>query len=578
MPFDYVIIDALSLELHKKLQGSKVLKIFQPERDKIIFSLRTAKKIEQFLISLDSANFRFQTSSLKFKNPEKAPMFCMLLRKHLLSGRLVSVKQYNSDRIIELVFICGGELGLELRRSLIVEFFGRVKNIILLDEEDKIIDSLRKTSFAEKAERAVLPGLVYKPPLKHRPNFFGLDEPEFISKIAEIESSDEERLYNFLISQFAGLSPLIVRELVRRNSSGEELLTLCLNLRDKYENKEYKACLLSLNGRAEDYSFTEIRQYGDNAENIFYSEFSEMLDEFYGEKETRELKRVLSKSILKKLRSALKREANKLNLRLRELEETRFAEEYRQKGELISSYMWKLKRGDEFLECENYLEPENMSVKIALNPGLSPAENSALNFKKYRKAKSASQHLSELIEKSKSKIMYLEEQISHLECADSAEDINYLINEYGIEEKKERGKSKQTKKSKKKREIKSYISEDGFEILLGRSSEENERLSFKISNKNDIWLHAKNLPGSHVIIRTNGKTPSEETLKLAAAIAAFYSKGREEGKVLVDYTTVRKIRRHPSGLPGLVSYEAEGSLIVSAENIEKILELNNETY
>lgn len=575
MSFDYVMIDALSLELNKKLQGSRVLKIFQPERDKIIFNLRTASGIEQLLISVDSANYRFQTSSLKFKNPEKAPMFCMLLRKHLVSGKLVSAKQYNSDRIIEIVFICGAELGLELKRSLIVEFFGRAKNIILLDEDDKIIDALRKTSFNENAERAILPGLIYKPPIKQKPDFFTIEKQEIISKISEIESADEDRLYKHLISSFTGISPLIARELVSRRSNGEELVSLCMDLRGKYDNKEYLAFLINLDGKPEEFSFIKISQYGDKAENIFYTEFSEMLDDFYNEKEANEFKRALSKNILKKLKSTLKREVGKLNLRLKELEETKRMEEYRQKGELISSYIWKIKRGDEFLECENYLEPENKLVKIDLDPMKSPAENSALYFKKYRKAKSASHHLSELIESSKNKIMYFEEQISHLECADSVEEMSYLINEYKFEEKKEQGKSKQAKKPRKKREIKSYISEDGFEILLGKSSEENERLSFKIADRNDIWLHAKDLPGSHVVIKTYDRKPSEKTLELAAAIAAFYSKGREQGKVLVDYTPIRKVKRHSSGLAGLVRYEAEGSIIVSPENIKKIEALNN---
>lgn len=574
MSFDYVMIDALSLELNKKLQGSRVLKIFQPERDKIIFSLRTANTIEQLLISVDSANYRFQTSSLKFKNPEEAPMFCMLLRKYLTSGKLVSVRQYNSDRIIKIAFICGAELGLELKRSLIVEFFGRAKNIILLDEDDKIIDALRKTSFTENAERAILPGLIYKPPIKRKPDFFTLEKQEIISKISEIESADEDRLYNLLISSFTGISPLIARELVSRRLNGEELFSLCMNLRYKYEKKDYKACLVSLNGKPEEFSFTQIIQYGDKAENIFYPEFSEMLDDFYNEKEVNESKRALSKNILKKLKSTLKREVGKLNLRFKELEETKLMEEYRQKGELISSYIWKIKRGDEFLECENYLEAENKLVKIDLDPRKSPAENSAIYFKKYRKAKSASHHLSELIESSKNKIMYLEEQISHLECADSVEEMSYLINEYKFEEKQEQGKSKQAKKTRKKREIKSYISQDGFEILLGKSSEENERLSFKIADRNDIWLHAKDLPGSHVIIKTYDKKPSEETLELAAAIAAYYSKGREQGKVLVDYTPIRKVKRHPSGLSGLVRYEAEGTIIVSPENVKKIEALN----
>ncbi len=575
MSFDYVMIDALSLELNKKLQGSRVLKIFQPERDKIIFNLRTASGIEQLLISVDSANYRFQTSSLKFKNPEKAPTFCMLLRKYLVSGKLVSARQYNSDRIIEIVFICGAELGLELKRSLIVEFFGRAKNIILLDEDDKIIDALRKTSFNENAERAILPGLIYKPPIKQKPDFFTIEKQEIISKISEIESADEERLYKLLISSFTGISPLIARELVSRRLNGEELVSLCMDLRGKYDNKEYKAFLINLDGKPEEFSFTQISQYGDEAENIFYPEFSEMLDDFYNEKEVNEFKRALSKNILKKLKSTLKREVGKLNLRLKELEETKRMEEYRQKGELISSYIWKIKRGDEFLECENYLEPENKLVKIDLDPMKSPAENSALYFKKYRKAKSASHHLSKLIESSKNKIMYFEEQISHLECADSVEEMSYLIDEYKFEEKKEQGKSKQAKKPRKKREIKSYISEDGFEILLGKSSEENERLSFKIANRNDIWLHAKDLPGSHVVIKTYDKKPPEKTLELAAAIAAFYSKGREQGKVLVDYTPIRKVKRHSSGLAGLVRYEAEGSIIVSPENIKKIEALNN---
>lgn len=575
MAFDYVMIDALSLELDKKLQGSRVLKIFQPERDRIIFNLRTKSGIEQLLISADSANYRIHKSSCKFKNPEKAPMFCMLLRKHLLSGRLVSVRQFNSDRIIEIVFVCGAELGLELKRSLIVELFGRIKNIILLDEEGKIIDSLRKMSFRENAERAILPGLIYKPPLKRKANFFTLDKEELRADINKLESADEDRLYDLLISSFAGLSPLLARELISRRAEGEELASLCANLRRIYESKDYKACLINLEGKAEDYSFTEISQYGDKAENIVYPGFSEMLDYFYSEKEAGESKQALSKNILKKLKSGLKREVGKLNLRLKELEETKRMEEYRQKGELISSYLWKIKRGDEFLECENYLDSEKKLIKIDLDPRLSPAENSAFYFKKYKKAKSAAHHLSELIETSKNKIAFLEEQISHLECADSAEDISYLIDEYKAEEREKLGKSKQAEKPRKKREIKSYITDDGFEILVGKSSKENERLSFKIAEKSDVWLHAKDLPGSHVIIRTRDKKPSEKTLKFAAAVAAYYSKGRKMGKVLVDYTSVKKLKRHPSGLSGLVNYDAEGSVIVTPEDIAKIEELNN---
>ena len=208
-------------------------------------------------------------------------------------------------------------------------------------------------SFRENAERAILPGLIYKPPLKHKANFFTLEREELRAGINKLESADEDRLYDLLISSFAGLSPLLARELISRRAEGEELASLCANLRRIYESKDYKACLINLEGRAEDYSFTEIRQYGDKAENIVYPEFSEMLDYFYSEKEAGESKQALSKNILKKLKSGLKREVGKLNLRLKELEETKLMEEYRQKGELISSYLWKIKRGDEFSAGES---------------------------------------------------------------------------------------------------------------------------------------------------------------------------------------------------------------------------------
>lgn len=570
MPFDYVMTDALSLELHEKLKGSRVLKIFQPEKDKIIFNLRTVGGTEELLINVDSSNYRIQISSRKFKNPEKAPMFCMLLRKYLLSGKLVSIRQFDSDRIIEIVFIAGSELGLELKRSLIIELFGKNKNIILLDEEGKIVDSLRKTSYGGKNERAVLPGLVYKPPVKSKPDFFRSGQDELAAVIGEHESYDDGRLYDLLGASFYGLSPLLIRELISLKNKRNDLLSSCMDLRRKYEDKDYRPCLISVKGRAVDYCFTEISQYGEESENIVYPGFSALFDDFFNEKEMRDSGRALAKTLLKNLRTRLKRETAKLNLRMRELKETELMEEYRQKGELISSYIWKIKKGDDFLECENYLEAGNKTLKIDLDPFKSPSENSAFYFRKYRKAKSAANHLSVLIEFSKNKIAYLEEQISHIECADTAEEIEYLINEYRTGEQEAKGKSKSKKKLKKDRELLSLKSDDGFVILVGRSSEENEKLSFRIAAGSDIWLHAKDIPGSHVIIRCDGNKPTEETLRFAAAAAAYYSRGREDGKILVDYTAAKKVKRHPSKLPGLVTYEADGSLTVSAEKISDI--------
>lgn len=564
MPLDAICISALNAELQQRIAGGRIDKIQQPERDMLLFSLRANGENLRLLVAAGTGNARVHITKAGFENPSEPPMFCMLMRKHLTGAHIVSVSQPDHERMLIIDLNSRDELGVEARKQLIVEMIGRSSNVILVGEDGHIIDCMRRVDFAGDPMRRLLPGMIYRlPPKQSKPDIWETSSEE---RIALLSAADQEQAVDqWLLDHFSGLSPLICRELAYRSGGDYELLPAQLDaLLESVKAGETEAYMLLQDGRPKDFSFLAVSQYGSGTECRRFDSFSELLDAYYTQRDREEQQRRRSHELQRSIKTARDRVARKLSSQREELKRTESREEVRRQAELVTANIYRIKKGDRILNCEDYYQDDCPQVAIPLDPLKTPQQNAAALYKEYNKLKGAERHLTVLTAQAEQQLDYLNSVLDMIGRAESEKDLSDIrreLTETGI---LHRRKAAKTEKGKAQAPY-CFVSDDGFEILVGRSNLQNDELTLKTARRTDYWLHTQKIHGSHVIIRCEGQEPPERTFLQAAVIAAYYSQGRNGGKLPVDYTMVRFVRKPSGALPGKVIYTDYKTIAVESD-------------
>ncbi len=572
MALDAAFIARLARELDGMLSGARVDKIYEPERDDIVLALRAAGvRGKKLIVSVNPSYPRVNMTLRARENPANAPMFCMLLRKHLTNGKIIGISSPHGERIIDIKFEVSDEMGVLAVRTLTAELMGRHSNIILRDENDRIIECLKRVDIIMSERRQVLPGLFYELPPRQEKLDPEAYSPEELSDI--ICAADSEMpVEKWIISTFIGLSPLLCREFSFRacKDVSARMCELSKDARMRLASAMYDALhgehspsVVYDGKRPLEFSFLPITQYG-GMEIKLKESLSDTLEEFYDTRDAEDSMRRRSQGILQVVRTAHSRVTRKLALQREELKKSAGRESIRERAELISANIYRLNKGMASFNTNNYFAEGAPEITIKLDPQLSPQENSAKLFREYRKLKNAEKYLTEQIAAGENEIIYLESVMESIEKAESVADIAEIREELSETGYVDKNASKRAPKRNVLRPYR-FKSSDGFTIYAGRNNKQNEALTLKSAMKGDMWLHTKNIPGSHVIIECAGKNPPDRTLEEAAIIAAYYSRAKESVNVPVDYTQVRNVKKPAGTPPGMVIYSTSKTAFVTPD-------------
>lgn len=575
MGLDGATLYAIKEELKEKCIGSKVEKVTMPQKDRVILHLSAPSFKGKLLLCCNPITPRIQLTNQKFENPESPPMICMLLRKKLGGGRLKKIEQVELDRILLLDFECRNELGDLTTITVAVEVLGRVSNIVFV-ENGKIIDSLRRFD-PEEGKRFVLPDAKYElPPSLNKANIFNITL-EDVKKLLQGQAQDLG-VQAAICETFDGFSPLIAKELCFRakilanNTLSElndtqisELAQEIFSVKDKL-NKGNNAYLIKTASQPKEFTFLKLENLPQSYEIEKYDNFGDLLDAFYTLKDEVEHLRNVGGALKRSVNNLVKRAKRKIVARQEEFKKCESREDLRIKGELIKANLHLIKPGDTYLDAINYYNENCDVLRVPLDSALSATRNAQKYFKDYKKASTAAGMLDELIKKAQLDLEYLESVAQFLETAKSTLDFE-MIKEELIQSKYLKNARRKNKRPLKSNPHK-YISNQGFTILVGKNNLMNDELTMKMAAKSDLWLHAKNMPGSHVIVLANSETIPNETITFAAQIAAFYSKGSASGQVAVDYTLVRNLKKPTGAKPGKVIYHEYNTTYVAPQNPE----------
>ncbi len=571
MAFDAGMLSFVINEINEYVGGGRVEKIYQPARDEFVFIIRGKEGSRRLLVNAGSRCPRIGLTEQKSENPMKAPMLCMLFRKHLQGAIFECAEQLGFERAARLVFDTTDELGFRKKMHIIVEMMGKYSNIVFTDDSGKIINILRQIDFTDSSRRQMLPGMIYElPPRQNKLDPFTIDKDTF----NRLAGADPERLCEkFIVSAFAGISPLAARELAHKcggHSSAtlrECSATLCDSFFTMLDNiashNGLPNVIFDENGKPREYSFFSIEQYGKDYKCVIYDTFGQMLDVYFEEKSRDEKLSQKASDIQKIIANSTARIQKKLSIQLKELDDCAEGEKYRLWGDLVTANIYCLKRGMTGAALVDYNTGDE--VNIPLDSRLTPAQNAQRYYKRYAKSKSAKEHLSKQIELSKSELSYIEsvgEALSHAVTEKEMSEIRSELYHSGYA-------SKFRQFIDKKQQTPSYITfrtGGGYTVLCGKNNTANDWLTFRKADRNDWWFHAKNMPGSHVIMVCVGlPEPSVDDFTDAAMIAAVYSKACDMTSAEIDYTKVRNIKKPPESKPGYVIYHTNWSATVNVD-------------
>lgn len=555
MSYDGLFTHAVVHELKEKILGGRVAKIHQPFNNELVLRVRANRKNYQLLLSAHPQYARVQLTNLQFDNPQQPPQFCMVLRKYIESSILVDIKQIENDRIIEFVFTGRDELGDEQHYHLIAEIMGRHSNILLVNkDEQKLYEAIRHVPPSQNSYRTLLPGADYRPaPEQDNENPFAF-EGAF-----EINGDTQKDRIRSIQSHFQGFGRDSAKELLTQidQQSGQKGLEGFKQFMKPYQKDDYEPTLTE-NGNRQ--WFTALSYPSIEGEKESFESFSDLLDEYFENKAERDRVHQQTNDLSQLLNNERKKDKNKLKKLEREYKETNRADDYKVKGEVLTAFMHTAEQGMEEIELENFYE-DYEPIIIELDPQKTPAENAQWYFNRYQKMKNRKKHLANQIPLTKQEIIYIDSILAQLEIA-SSNDIDEIRDELRSQGylKKQRSNKK---KKKKKTGPEKYYASDGTLIYVGKNNTQNDQLTMRTANKTDWWLHTKDIPGSHILIRSD--EPSEETLEEAAILAAYNSKYRMSSSVPVDYTQIKNVRKPNGAKPGYVIYDNQQTLFVTPE-------------
>lgn len=566
MPLDALCLSGVVAELKPILTGAKIDKVHQPGRDEMILALRLGRGNGRLLLSASPNHPRLQMTELSRENPDAPPMFCMLLRKHLMGGRILSVEQPHLERIVELRLEVLDELGDRKERRLILEAMGRRANLVLVDDQGRIVDCLRRVDGDMSAQRQLLPGLFYRlPPAMEKADPTALDGGEWLRRVEQ--APGESRVDHWLLDTFGGWSPLVCREIAFRAGGRVDVTFDELGpqgrvrvaeaaeaLLNSVKENNFTPTVISIEKRSKDFTFFPAEQYEEAGECTVYPSFSALMDRFYEQRENQERIRQKGQDLIRSVTNARDRTARKLANQQRELEATQDRERLRQFGDIITSNLHAMERGMATLRAMDFYAPEGGEVEIKLDPLLTPQQNAAKYYKEYNKAKTAEEMLTIQLEKGRRELDYLNSVLENITLAEGERDLQEIRQELadtGYLRRQIKGKDKGRRLSPKPMEFRSTA---GLRISVGKNNMQNDLLTCKQAFKSDIWFHTQKIHGSHVILWTGGAQPDLQSLNEAACLAAWFSQGRESGKVPVDYTPVKYVKKPAGARPGMVVY------------------------
>ncbi len=548
MAFDGIMMTMVRREMSEALVGSRVSQIYQPARDELVFSFRTQEGTKKVLVRLSDSP-RVQLSACSIENPPVPPMLCMLLRKRLGGARLEDITQPKNERVLCLHFEAVNEIGDREKLRLYIEIMGRYSNAVLTDGDDRVIDTVRRIDFSASEERVLLPKLPYELPAMQDKLCIEEHAPEEITaRIASLGGDDRA-----VLNTIQGISPMIARELCYRAAS-DDMLTQVSYLKDLVGQGGGEPTLVyRADGSPMDFCFMDIRQYEGSLEVKHFDSFGELLDTFFSDRDRIARMRAKSSDLNKLLSNAVDRLSRKINFQRADLKKCADREQLRVKGDLLQANLYRIPRGASSVTVENFYAEDNAPLTIALDPTITPAVNAQRFYKAYNKAKTRETVLTAQIEKAADELSYLESVQELMTRAETEAELSAIRAEL-----MEQGYLKPPKNAPKRKDKPlpplEYTSSDGFRILVGRNNQQNDRLTLRTAQKNDIWLHTKNIHGSHVIICAEGKEITDTAIREAAELAASHSKAKDSAQVPVDYTRVKNVSKPNGALPGKVIY------------------------
>ncbi len=566
MPLDALCLSGVVHELQNALSGAKIDKIYQPGRDEVVLALRAPAGNVKLLLSANPSHPRAHLTQISRENPDKPPMFCMLLRKHLSGARLLELVQPPMERVVDLRLEALDELGDRVERRLVLEAMGRHSNLILLDGEGRIMDCLRRVDSDMSARRQVLPGLFYRlPPAQEKLAPSSLDRAA--SQTAKAAEPEESQAETWLLDTYGGLSPLICRELAfraggatdaRLHQMGEggrsRLLDELEGLLRSVQENSFTPVMLEKEGHPSDFTFQPISQYGPAVSCVPFPSFSALLDRFYEQRENQERVRQRGQDLIRSVTNARDRAARKIGLQEQELAATRDRERLRQFGDIITSNLHAMEKGMSRLTAADFYDPECPQIHIPLDPLLTPQQNAAKYYKEYNKAKTAESILTLQLEKGRRDLDYLNSVLEAIALAEGERDLQEIrqeLTDTGYLRRPSKARDRGKRVASKPME---FRSSSGLRISVGKNNTQNDLLTTKQAFKSDLWFHTQKIHGSHVILWTEGGQPDLTSIQEAAQLAAWFSQGRANGKVAVDYTPVKYVKKPGSARPGMVVY------------------------
>ena len=569
---------AVLSELVHEFPEAKIEKVLQPRNDEIDMVIHHGRSSRRLVFNVGPNAPRLQLSDKQKENPLKAPMFCMLLRKYFIGAKIVRVEQPGFDRIAKLSVACYDEMGFPTEKKIVCEIMGKYANLIVLDAEDKILAALKVIDFASSSVRQVLPGLKYQIPAmadKLLPTV--IDEQAFFAKLSDFPS--ERTIEKFITSTYSGIATQIAREIAFRtcgqvdtpvcNADARKFYSVFRQWQQLLIDESYTPTVVfDKTGKPIDYSYMDITYLGDAVTKRSFDSLSEMLDCYFEEKDRLEHIHQRAHDITTLLNNAVARTERKLGIQRQALIDADRGEDYKKHADLITANLYRLQRGMESFKTVDYYDESCPDIEIKLDTRLSPAQNAQRLYKQYNKCKTAKTVLAEQIEIWEGELRYLEsvkQFLSRAECEQDVIEIRDELYRSGYASKM-RGYTPPKKLASTPHRLRTS---GGYELLVGRNNMQNDRLTFKVAGKGDLWFHTKDIPGSHVILLCDGDEPDEKDYTEAAAVAAKYSKATGD-LVAVDYTRVKNIKKPQGSKPGFVIYKTNYTAFVRPATDEEI--------
>lgn len=575
MAFDACLLSFVVHEIDTKISGGKIEKIYQPEKDEIILMIRNNGESIRLLINAGSNYPRINITKDPKENPASPPMFCMMLRKHLVGARISGCTQYGAERVCELEFDAFDELGFPAKKYLIAEIMGKYSNLIFTDTNKKILGAIKIVDLTTSQKRQVLPSMIYElPPEQDKIVPYDVSRDSFISLIES--QTAETPAEKFITKNYMGISAVLAREIVYKATGditssvsyagGRRLYASFESIMNQIKTHTSEPTMISdESGKPLEYCFCDITQYGNSMSKQKFDSVCELIDAFFFTRSKTERLKIRASDIFKLLANAEARIIKKLAVQNEELKNCDEGNKFKLWGDLVTANIWRIKKGDSEADIENYYSEAMEAVKIPLDTRLSPQQNAQKFYKRYSKSKTAKLELTKQLELAKSELEYIYTVLDALTRAETEQDLNEIRDELYHSGYASKMKNYSQKKNQRPAVMK-FLTDGGCTVYCGRNNTQNDYITTKLADKYDWWFHVKNAPGSHVIMLPTDSEPTECDFTQAAQIAAYYSKVSEGKNVPVDYTQIKNVKKPSSSKPGYVIYTTNWTAYVTPDS------------